>query len=1114
MSSSLEAPKTPHYRWSIPLLSSLLLLPASLFSMELFHTLVELFSIGVAVMSFVVAWNTHTLAQNRLLLFLGCGYFWVGILDLFHTLTFKNVMNIEGIRPGLTIEYWIVGRFLEALVLLTCIRVASAHYSREWLFFIPTCFALLGIIGCTWELLPAMFSPATGLTDAKIVSEYLVIGLLAVSAAQFLKHETRLGTKTTWLLVASCMFTILAELSFTLYADLNEFPIIVGHVFKLFSFWIVYQILVDASLLRPIESLARVVASYDSVADETAIVDQNGIIRRGNEALRRKFSAEVIGQPCHDVMHPPSMLKKDCPICLAIQQRKALEAFEFKDPESGEWFEARVSGIHLSASYSAMIHSIRNISLRKRHELQYLNLNRLYQVLSHTNQAVSRLPNTDDMLSKVCDIAIEHGGFKMAWIGFIDGNVVSPKYYSGEETGYLKAMQMRIDDSEWAQGPVGISAKEKRVSCVNSVSDDPDFWPWRDAALKRGYAALAAVPIISADKVIAIFTLYSEEEHVFDQEMLKLLESLSEDLSLAIANIQQREGRFKAEQTVAKLSTAIEQSSVATLMADAKGDIEYVNERFCELLGRRPDELIGQSTQLLIPGFWSADEYRAMIEHVQRGDIWQSEKPSQDEEGEALWLLQSASRIELGSKNDPVGSPFVVHASDNTQLHQAKETIEQLAFFDPLTQLPNRRLLMDRIDHAMTSANAHNDLVAVMMCDLDNFKVINDTLGHDAGDALLCTVADQLRACTRALDTVSRLGGDEFVIVLEGLRHNDDIVDIANGILSQLSEPHEITGHTVNVSSSIGIAIAPQDGNDATELLRNADLAMYHAKELGKNGFQFYQAELNEKAQGRLQLENALREALEQNEFHLVYQPQVDIRSGKVCGLEALLRWESASHGMVSPADFIPLAEQTGLIDALGSWVLHQAVSDWYKITQTSGLEAVSMAVNFSAHQFRQSEKLVDQIKNSLAHYPDLAPSRFTVEITESTLIQNIEETRSTLNELKGLGVSISIDDFGTGYSSLNYLKQFPIDQLKIDRSFVQDLDGESNDQAIVSAILAIAQQLKMKVIAEGVEKQAQKQNLIEQGCDYAQGYFFYKPLPYDAITKLGNEKPTQSRGE
>lgn len=432
------------------------------------------------------------------------------------------------------------------------------------------------------------------------------------------------------------------------------------------------------------------------------------------------------------------------------------------------------------------------------------------------------------------------------------------------------------------------------------------------------------------------------------------------------------------------------------------------------------------------------------------------------------------------------------NARELQEIKQTQDKLDYLAHFDSLTGLPNRDLLTDRVKQAMTHARRFKVTVALLFIDLDHFKNINDSLGHAAGDELLQAVAQRMSNCVRDGDTVARLGGDEFIILLPALNGVADAATVANKILLALEPPFQLRGQKTFSSASIGISIFPNDSAEMEDLLRNADTAMYHAKAIGRNNYQFFTYTLNETVQKRMHLERLLRQALDNEEFHLVYQPQLDIRNGNIIGAEALLRWKNPVLGVVPPGEFIPLAEDTGLIVPLGEWVLRSACVQ-AKRWADEGLEALRVAVNLSIRQFRQPE--FTALVNRILAETGLPPELLELEITESIMMQDVTATVVTMQELKKLGVYFSIDDFGTGYSSLSYLKRLPIDMLKIDQSFVRDIATDSNDAAIVSAITALANSLHLNVIAEGVESSEQIEFLRERGCHMVQGYFFSKPM-------------------
>jgi diguanylate cyclase (GGDEF)-like protein/PAS domain S-box-containing protein len=464
--------------------------------------------------------------------------------------------------------------------------------------------------------------------------------------------------------------------------------------------------------------------------------------------------------------------------------------------------------------------------------------------------------------------------------------------------------------------------------------------------------------------------------------------------------------------------------------------------------------------------------------------------------GESAWAMLNVSLV-----NDDSGIASIVEGTlvDITERKVAEERVQSLAYYDGLTGLPNRILLRDRLSKALATARRRQHKVALLFFDLDRFKIINDSLGHSVGDLLLQEVAERLKRCAREEDTVARLGGDEFLIVLTHVNDIPDVASSAERFMDAMTTRFVIQGHSLNVGCSLGISIFPEHGADSDTLIKHADAAMYSAKDGGRNNFQFFTADMNAEAVERLILESGLRLALDKKELFIVYQPQMNITTGKISELEALLRWQHPELGLVPPDKFIRIAENSGLIVPIGEWVLRAACSQARK-WQDDGLPAVPVAINVSAVQFRQ-QGFCELIRRVLRE-TGLAPHYLELELTESLLLGNADVTLSVLQELKAMGLTLAIDDFGTGYSSFSYLKRFPVSKLKIDRSFVRDVAVNPDDAAITTAIISMAKSLNLKVIAEGVEDEAQMSFLRAHQCDEIQGYYFSRPLAVDKVAE------------
>jgi diguanylate cyclase (GGDEF)-like protein/PAS domain S-box-containing protein len=628
------------------------------------------------------------------------------------------------------------------------------------------------------------------------------------------------------------------------------------------------------------------------------------------------------------------------------------------------------------------------------------------------------------------------------------------------------------------------------------VSTAPEFFVKKNSSAL--WAFLAGL-LFSAGAAIYLQTVVGRSHRIqlVVDERTAQLRAVNQDLIADIA------ARKRTEQALQLRERAIEASANAIVITNAEAPhylIEYVNPAFERITGYTEAEAVGRDSCFL----WGEDVDQAGINEIRAAVAEQREGHAvlrnYRKDGTLFW---SDTYIAPVRDEDGIVRHFVSAQYDITATKRYESELEFQTNRDALTGLANRNLLRDRLSQAISYAHRYGHPIWVVFVDLDRFKFVNDTLGHQAGDLLLKAVSGRLQGAVRETDTISRMGGDEFVLILPERTDAGLSTGIVKRIMDAVSQPLSIEGHEFFISTSIGVAVYPADGETPEELIKHADIAMYRAKETGRNNFQFYTPAMNERALERLRIEGDLRNALEREEFVLHYQPQVDLHTREIVGAEALIRWQHPELGMVPPARFIGLAEETGLIVPIGAWVIRTACMQ-NKAWQLSGLGHLRVSVNLSARQFAQHD-LVESVAQAL-NEAQLEPQYLEIELTESLVMADVDRAIGILRELKALGVKLSVDDFGTGYSSLSYLKRFPIDVLKIDRSFVNDITVDPDDAAIVASIISLAHSLRLQVIAEGVETEAQLAYLREHHCDQIQGYFFSRPVTPDAFARMLEE--------
>jgi diguanylate cyclase (GGDEF)-like protein/PAS domain S-box-containing protein len=563
-----------------------------------------------------------------------------------------------------------------------------------------------------------------------------------------------------------------------------------------------------------------------------------------------------------------------------------------------------------------------------------------------------------------------------------------------------------------------------------------------------------------------------------------------------IALNEELERRVRARTAELRLAERVILNTIeGVIVTDAGGRIVSVNPAFSDITGYAAEEVIGRNPNLLSSHRHPPEFFCTMWEDLSRNGFWRGEVWNRRKSGELFLENLTISRI---PGDDDFPTHFVGVFQDITELRSKDARIRHLAYHDPLTGLANRMLLQDRLKHALSLAQRNRRMVGLMFIDLDRFKSINDSLGHDVGDSLLQEVASRISRCVRISDTVARPGGDEFLVITDEIPRADACAVVAQKIIAALSQPMEICGHAIQIGCSVGIAVYPEDAATSVDLMKHADAAMYAAKGAGGGVFRYFQAEMTERNLQRLTLEMDLRRAISNGEMELHYQPKLDLRTHALVGLEALVRWRCPDRGLVLPGEFIPVAEETGVIIELGDWVLEEAcrqIAGW----QAQGILPAPVAVNVSSRQF-QKVNLADRVREATDRHR-IDPALLELELTESTVMTNILQTIEVFQALRGIGVSIAVDDFGTGYSSLTYLRRLPVNVIKIDRSFVVGLGSSDEDAEIIRTIIALARALGLTVVAEGVETTGQAEVLRTLECDLAQGFLFSRALPAHQIT-------------
>ena len=830
--------------------------------------------------------------------------------------------------------------------------------------------------------------------------------------------------------------------------------------------------------------------------------------------------------------------------------------------EAGSLDEQTVSLFErIAANISFALENFERAGEKARADAQKERLSRMFAALSATNEAIMRARSRTELFELVSEAAVVGGNFTSTAIVLERPGAEYLECVASAGPDRERAFNVKLSADPAKPEGQGITgtAFRTRVPCISNdyLGDFGTSAHFYEEVRDSGTRSGAALPLLKDGKPIGAIVFLSSEIGAFSPELIALLQRLAENVSFALDNFDRADEKARADEQkerLARMFAALSATNEAIMRAGSRVELFElvcvaaasggkftsttialanpgsdfltivaaagpsaettrhvrlsISDTFPE--GRGLSGTAFRTQQPCLSNDYPTDPRVTAFHAIVQGDgarsgaafpliirgqavgvmIYMSTEPDTFTPEFAGLLQRLADNVSFALEN-------FERADEKTK---ADERIEYLASHDSLTKLPNRDMFNELLRHAIEGASRHQRSLALLFIDLDRFKVINDSLGHDAGDMLLLEVANRLRSVLRASDVVARLGGDEFVVLLEETAERNDVERIAGLLLSALGRPTQLSGHECHATASIGIAMYPSDGLDAQTLTKNADMAMYLAKEDGKNAFRFFSKEIKAQSIERLTLESALRRALEREQFSLHYQPKIDMTSGQITGVEALLRWAHPELGLVSPAQFIPLAEETGLIVPIGRWVLKEACAQnmaW----QRHGLRPVTIAVNLSPRQFADGQLLHDVDEALLAS--GMSPVLLQLEVTESMVMRNVPRAIRVLDAIQSRGIRLAIDDFGTGYSSMSLMKQFPIDTIKIDRSFVRDLADDSEDQAIAQAIISMGKALGMTVVAEGVETVEQREFLRAHACDEMQGYLFSKPLPPRELAEL-----------
>ncbi len=853
---------------------------------------------------------------------------------------------------------------------------------------------------------------------------------------------------------------------------------------------------VAASVERAEADASQLAAVLNNLADGVVTVDEAGRVQAFNHAAEQIFgrpAGEVLGRPASVLLPDPSLPERQGGLLAALLE----DPNEQHGPR--EYRTTRADGTRLTLELSLSrveaggrwlcVGVLRDVSGRRWAAT-------VDELVQEVNQRVLQGEGVDSLMNFLCRALIDLFDFRLAWMAGreVDGKV-SIQGFAGPPVleGYLRGLEMRWDEGPANASPAGQAIRYGQAQWTDPA--DPDAVP--SPLAEQGIRQCLAVPVRAGQAVLGALTVGGDRP--IDQADRMRLQALTARIGIAL-QVMNDQSRLRLQ------GAAMGAAANAIVITDAVGRIAWVNDAFTRLSGYSLDEAAGETLRLLRSGEQTDSFYHELWTTIQAGRVWRGELIERRKDGSLYTVEQTITPMR--DRGGRINHFVAVH-EDITERKKAEAQVRYLSSYDALTGLPNRGLFRQKLIQAIARGEATEQPLAVLFLDLDHFNRVNDTMGHELGDRLLRAIVDRLAICTRSADTLARVGGDEFAVILTEAAGSEAVAAQARRLLAAVTDPYEIEGHHIQVGGSVGVALYPEDAVDPDQLIKNADTAMYGAIREAPNGYRFFSNTMNEEMQARVGLERDLRRALSRDQFELHYQPQLEILTGRIIGLEALVRWNHPEQGQIMPGRFIPLAEESGLIVPLGDLVLDLACRQ-LRAWLDAGLAVVPVAVNLSAAQLRLPD-LVENLRRLLATHA-IEPRWIELELTESGIMEDAGAAVRTLYELAEAGIKLAIDDFGTGYSSLSYLKRFPVAKLKIDKSFVHSLgEPDGNDAAIARAIITLGHSLGMTVVSEGVETEEQLAYLRSQGCDAVQGYLFSRPLPAAQVPALFGPPHTEA---